>query len=98
MDAKHTPGPWRAKGPDVFDAEDGLVVSLTNSWKRDKVSRERDRYDPVLIAAAPDLLAACQGMVELLSGKPMSGIEAEQRLQAALSAIAKASPTSETSS
>lgn len=41
-------------------------------------------------AAAPELLSACQGMVELLSGKPMSGIEGEQRLQAAVDAIATA--------
>lgn len=54
---------------------------------------ERQRADMYLRAAAPDLLAACHGMVELLSGRPMSGIEGEQRLQAALAAIAKATPT-----
>jgi len=55
---KYTPGPWQCKGGDVFDAEGGLVVSLTNSWKRDKASRDRDAADPLLIAAAPEMLEA----------------------------------------
>ena len=66
----HTPGPWSAKGADVFDSEGGLVVSLTNSWRRDKVSRERERCDPPLIAAAPELLAALEWL-HLGKGKPV---------------------------
>ena len=52
---EHAPGPWRASGMDVFDAEGGLVVSLTTSYKPNK---KRDRADLSVIAAAPSLLAA----------------------------------------
>jgi hypothetical protein len=52
----HTPGPWKTEGPQVVSpADDGgfLSVALVS------VRAEEWRDNALLIAAAPDLLAAC---------------------------------------
>lgn len=59
----HSPAPWRTDGSSVYDAEGGLVVSLTNSYSKSKEQKARDKADPVLITSAPDLLEACERMM-----------------------------------
>lgn len=68
MEFKGTPGPWACIGGDVFDMEGGLVVSFTSSFKRDKVSRQRDISDPLITAAAPELFDALHAVVSVIPG------------------------------
>ena len=80
MDAKHTPGPWcmdRMRLGADKDRRSGFVVNGpdADSWPqrvcdmrcgRDKGWVEA-QANAALIAAAPDLLAACEAMSALLS-------------------------------
>ena len=54
IDARPTPGPWRANGQTVFDC-DGEEICTCGRGVAD-----RHNADARLIAAAPDLLAACE--------------------------------------
>jgi hypothetical protein len=65
MSAQHTPGPWVARGAvdigiEIFDASMFPICSL-----RCIPNAEMMAADALLIAAAPDLLAALEHIVEL---------------------------------
>lgn len=50
MNAQHTPGPWKIKGQDIIGSgENGYICT----WSGRSANAQ-------LIAAAPDLLEACQ--------------------------------------
>lgn len=102
MASKHTPGPWTwrnggnhyvledAKGEVV--ADDGSAYGEYSGWFQGEPSA-----DAVLIAAAPDLLAALQDILptveRMLAARwEPAGIEAPERrsIEAARAAIAKA--------
>jgi len=66
---KHTPGPWR------FVENEGVVVGpngeevISDEFHGSMVAfavdcKETNRANATLIAAAPDLLKACRGVVE----------------------------------
>jgi hypothetical protein len=58
MEMKHTPGPW------TFEAEpNGVTFSI---WYDDdtQVAESQTKDDAKLIAAAPDLLEACEYVVK----------------------------------
>ena len=59
--SKHTPGPWRQAGEDIFGANDWWVAVAT----RDCTSKGSDEPEANarLIAAAPELLEALQSLV-----------------------------------
>jgi hypothetical protein len=66
MSAQHTPGPWMA-GPMVGESDtiwigngDGYVAQVTRIDGLEPI----DWADAALIAAAPDLLAACQAVLD----------------------------------
>jgi hypothetical protein len=90
--SKHTPGPWRrwpyAGGTrlslSVVDAE-GAEVALVRGWKGDP---DHSDADANLIAAAPDLLAACRLLVNLRHGS--SSAEISRAIDDGVAAIAKA--------
>lgn len=97
----HTPGPWTDESGDgskwgVFDA-DGRAVALAQqivSLRADVYQAERTA-NARLIAAAPDLLAACKSFVEyekaMDSGDHVGGMLAySQFSREAREAIAKA--------
>lgn len=102
-DAKHTPGPWRteddAQGPTmVFGAEHGKAIcSLTDAHipangfigDDEGVGRPVRTANAHLIAAAPDLLAACERIAATwaVNGVGIYGGAIADQL---LSAIAKA--------
>jgi hypothetical protein len=66
---KHTPGPWvvhfsRAQ-VDAFDGEDGQPLPVCKLlWPIKKRSEAETRANANLIAAAPDLLAACKSAAD----------------------------------
>ena len=73
--SKHTPGPWSVEMPfadsidelPVITAHDGktLVAEILQPLT-DEEGDWRGNYDAQLIAAAPDLLAACHSALALL--------------------------------
>lgn len=81
MSAKHTPGPWTQHEGEVRAKNYGLI-SRSYYGKPDGEGVANAR----LIAAAPELLQALQGMVDYY-GTASANIEA---LEAARAALAKA--------
>lgn len=75
--AKHTPGPWfaRIRGPvaaGIFheDANGPLIASVPENYitsDNQEVLDAEGQANARLIAAAPDLLAACEGALRLLA-------------------------------
>ncbi len=54
--ATHSPAPWRVEGVEIYDASNKHVV-----WELGN----RNARDHMLIAAAPDLLAALKATIDL---------------------------------
>ncbi len=65
--SEHTKGPWRtdASYTDVFAGDDEFICSCEGSRNGLPLRDEEDLANARLIAAAPDLLAACKKMVKL---------------------------------
>lgn len=91
MQTKHTPGPWRADGPDGFQdfnilhGGDSLAVAAVISNMREPPEIEANAS---LIAAAPDLLAALQRAVSrwtALADEPFHATPDHQREHAEIS-------------
>jgi len=101
MDTTHTPGPWTPdrdprRGMEwnvhILDQRGHAICFMAHS---DGASPERDEANAALVAAAPDLLAALQGLDEAYcrAGSPLSHAERHEdrkRLIAARAAILKA--------
>ncbi len=88
---KYTPGPWmpfsNSIGVGVTPVDDGEsdICRCDNNW--DERGQETHQANARLIAAAPELLEACEGLVaNLTEGDFVS----ETRVEAARAAIAKA--------
>lgn len=83
---RHTPGPWKAIQPphdpqawDVVTEQGGLLAKLV--WGQVSAANAR------LMAAAPDLVAACEAALSYMSGgecTPQAEREIRQLLRAAL--------------
>ena len=54
MSTKHTPGPWTYEGEHIYSDGGGHHVAVVEPANMSRFA------DAALIAAAPDLLAACQ--------------------------------------
>jgi hypothetical protein len=78
MSGKHTPGPWRTYGDEVYGA-DGLRVA--------EAVRERDK---ALVLAAPDLLKALQAYDAWADKTPAADKELKALREQMRAAIAKA--------
>lgn len=87
-DEKHTPGPWVVDGPPenqiVWSDAENRICFLAHSAGRDE---DRDYANGRLIAAAPDLLAACKALYA--QHKPGKG-QCCEAADMALAAISKA--------
>ncbi len=58
---KHTPGPWKMSGANTVHGPDCIIAFVgTCDEEVRKFSSERQNADAHLIAAAPELLAACE--------------------------------------
>jgi len=69
MSEQHTPGPW------VVEKTDGYVVcELTAGWCVVATEADPNKYSPEadarLIAAAPELLAALEDLLDICDGDP----------------------------
>lgn len=93
---EHTPGPWKAlwsSGISIHGPDDRSVASIASSIKRPEGEKAANAY---LIAAAPDMLEALEGItgfVERLAGdEPAEAANPElwRKLERARAAIAKA--------
>lgn len=81
MSSKHSPGPWSFQdhGSLILDARSGSSQTLVAKVEVNTY-RDEGRYNAHLIAAAPDLLEACQTLAEWLrreaagsDGQPWAG-------------------------
>lgn len=59
----HTPGPWRQTGVNVR-ADDALICFATNHWANDETPESERLANARLIASAPEMLDALEGIVE----------------------------------
>lgn len=64
------PGQWQVR---TYDGPLGFCVDYITESVGRNVAANLDERDALLIAAAPDLLAACQAMIESNMGQP-SGV------------------------
>jgi hypothetical protein len=66
---KHTPGPWELSQDDAnrmcIDADEVLLARCVAKWDG---SGHGNRYDALLMAAAPELLEACKAAMLLFDG------------------------------
>lgn len=94
-DVQHTPGPWRVKhwrdGRVSIETTDELWNIATLSEGDDDAAGAIDA-DAALIAAAPDLLAACQAILAEADGGWLRESPVAKQLRAAL-ARASTKPT-----
>lgn len=98
-EAKHTPGPWFVDWLDdmngwVLDASGNYLAEIVTEDDEERcVSAEEQQANARLMAAAPELLAALRGLVDLLDERN-EGLktrdEIEFNVQCAREAIAKA--------
>lgn len=78
----HTPGPWKIDGLLIIGAESGPIARMTSG------ANEANGYNARLIAAAPDMLRACQAVIAYHdSNFPENR---EEMLRIVLATIAKA--------
>lgn len=90
----HTPGPWEIRRPsygqgftrEIWGADGKCVTGMTTRMTTGPVTEANAR----LIAAAPDMLEALEGMVEMATHHMMEPEERRERLRNARAAIAKA--------
>jgi len=59
MTQKHTPGPW-----EVREANGLFAIAHPDGWVLESNDEDQDRIDARLIAAAPDMLASLELLVE----------------------------------
>lgn len=88
--AKHTPGPWAADGLDV---KNGCGHMATTPERIGPDGEKIGEANARLIAAAPDLLAACQAALPILTAYiPPENFDghAAKALAAVTAAVSKA--------
>ncbi len=64
--SKHTPGPWKVVGTEIWGAN---VKIASGRGAYDEKDRQKNKANARLIAAAPDLLAACKTTLEMLDAE-----------------------------
>tara|TARA_R100001594_G_scaffold102461_1_gene137177 strand:+ start:192 stop:506 length:315 start_codon:yes stop_codon:yes gene_type:complete len=78
----HTPGPWTVTGPGPYDTESRVTLTVAqDSPTKTQVAlvgnahalmtRAEAEANARLIAAAPELLAACKLALECMDGEPI---------------------------
>lgn len=88
-EAKHTPGPW-VVDQEVNEGDDGLFFVVLADDGAVTVAAPPTEADARLIAAAPDLLSACQSAEMALLGFLRHNLVIDAALDCVRSAIRKA--------
>ena len=94
----HTPGPWQAEAPKYSAHVAAAIwrdgVRLAQVDRRPKANESEEMANARLIAAAPDLLAACQKLAEwdLSRGGAVGARLISEACSWARAALAKAQP------
>ena len=88
--AQHTPGPW------TCETIDGSIIGARNANSCSLVIVSKLGYQGVqtpanarLIAAAPDLLAACKILLDLAGADSLASLELEESDRATLTAVSE---------
>lgn len=101
--SKHTTGPWHVGGKDACTIYDELSQRIANSFEGVMATQRTDAQcaaNARMIAAAPELLEALEGMIEVYGGSndwdgmPKHGVEIDL-IRQARAAISKAKGGSE---
>ncbi len=89
--SKHTPGPWRISGADGLRIKDcnAAPVTITEVRCSPLIDGDTNQANAQLMAAAPELLAACRAAVAYLENGP-GGTGIDRACAQVLEAIAKA--------
>lgn len=73
---RHTPGPWKQHGDNVWHPigpfgsfREGVIVAKLDTGTK-MISASERAANARLIAAAPDLLAACQAVLSIPADEP----------------------------
>jgi len=99
MMSKHTPGPWKAEQCDIYGddstrwsvltaeyQQDFFIASIENGAPGDCLDTEA--ANARLIAAAPDLLEACQAMLDgYEAGKSIPAFDVRELCRAAIAKV-----------
>ena len=89
---KHTKGPWKVSGHTLEDGTRGVVINVKNDYQN-VIAFNVFVRDASLIAAAPELLEACQEAAIYIAGRLIAeGKEGSPMLDQLQKAIAKAEP------
>lgn len=92
---KHTPGPWEVDGEDILANSGDTTVAMT-FWTNQRCPDDECRANARLIAAAPELLAACEELLKLvddlegMAAMPLTPECTSKEVAKAKAAIAKA--------
>ena len=93
-ESKHTPGPWNIGWGLVWNAARGITSRVSGEawkWKNKDGFESESKANARLIAAAPDLLEACEDALASLDALAEEGIIEEGKEAGTLrAAIAKA--------
>jgi len=81
---KFTPGPW-TEGPDPL-----ILIGGKDTHHQEVVAEAYTQADKKLIAAAPDLLAALEGLINVVEAEPEACGIYKAHAEKARAAIAKA--------
>jgi hypothetical protein len=94
--SRHTPEPWRVENSTEIASACGLVVCDIPGFCRGTTTGARQDADAALIAAAPELLEALEGlfrecaMIHKHGGEACNQKQADEAIKAAKAAIRKA--------
>ena len=89
MEAKHTPGPWRATMGTSQMSDPGTTIYHQGRWGvySDADSHGDQEADARLIAAAPELLEALKHCEDVFMRHEINRVDGEQISELALSVI-----------
>lgn len=89
----HTPGPWTVSSAGKFLAirkAEGMPVLLATMTEHLPINGINQDANAALVAASPELLVGCKGLVQYLKDHAVQGRPGAEAFETALAAIAKA--------
>lgn len=78
----HTPGPWRVSSNCVLGSDNAIVATVA-TYSQVEFTKE-EKSNAHLIAAAPDLLEACEAAKHIFEDSDNWNVQSFQRILAAI--------------